>query len=360
MRPIFSASATYNYELAKWLEIKLQPLPYNEFTVHDALDFAREITKAKIKQGDVLVSYSVSSLFTSIPLDETIELLADKAFCNNWFNLSYDLKISKNDLIELLTIATKEQLFQFDGQLDEQIDGVAMGSPLGPLLANFFMCNIEDILQVNENDARQFLQDLNQIHPSLKLTMELENNGVLPFLGIQLINKSPNIKTKVYVKPTSTGLLLHYESHVDARYKSSLIATLLQRAWRISSSWQHFTDECERLEIMLCKLKYPQHMVKATIRRFTNTRITAQQLPQSTNDENLVRVVLPFKDQRSADIVRNRLKDLSRKTSVTIQPVFVNQKINDLLILKIREKKPSIVNQQRVVYKFKCDLCDTG
>ena len=100
-------------------------------------------------------------------------------------------------------------------------------------------------------------------------------------------------------------------------------------------------------------------MVKATIRRLTNTRITAQQLLQSTNDENLpVRVVLPFKDQRSADIVRNRLKDLSRKTSVTIQPVFVSQKINDLL--KICENKPSIVNQQRVVYKFKYDLCYTG
>ena len=117
---------------------------------------------------------------------------------------------------------------------------------------------------------------------------------------------------------------------------------MLQHAWRISSLWQHFTNECERLEIMFCKLKYPQHMVKATIRCFTNSRITAQHL-QSTNDENLVRVVLPFKDQRSADIIRNRLKDLSRKTSVTTQPVFVRQKINDLL--KIREKKPSIVNQ---------------
>ena len=182
-------------------------LRFADFAVQFCLDFAEEITKVKIKQGDVLVFYDVSPLFTSIPLDETIELLADKAFCNNWFNLSYDLKIGKNDLIQLLTIATKEQLFQFDGKLYEQIDGVAMGSPLGPLLANFFMCHIEDILQVNgklpayykryvddtltimpnENDVRQFLQDLNQIHPSLKFTVELENNGVLPFLGIQLI-----------------------------------------------------------------------------------------------------------------------------------------------------------------------------
>ena len=66
--------------MAKWLERKLQPLSYNEFTVHDTLDFAEEITKIKIKQGDVLVSYDVSSLFTSIPLDEKIVLLADMAF----------------------------------------------------------------------------------------------------------------------------------------------------------------------------------------------------------------------------------------------------------------------------------------
>ena len=99
---------------------------------------------------------------------------------------------------------------------------------------------------------------------------------------------------------------------------------------------------------MFCKLKYSQHMVKGTIRRFSDSRITAQQHPQTANDETLVRVVLPFKDQRSPDIVRNRLKDLFRKTTVTIQPVFVSQKINDLL--KICEKKPSIVNQQRVVY----------
>ena len=66
-----------------------------------------------------------------------------------------------------------------------------------------------------KGDARQFLQELNQIHPSLKFTMEFENNGVLLFLEIQLINKSANIKTEVYVKPTSTGLLLHYESRND-------------------------------------------------------------------------------------------------------------------------------------------------
>ena len=47
----------------------------------------------------------------------------------------YDLNLKKSDLVELLRVATKDQLFQHNGLLFEQTDGVAMRSPLGPLLA---------------------------------------------------------------------------------------------------------------------------------------------------------------------------------------------------------------------------------
>ena len=49
------------------------------------------------------------------------------------------------DLVDLLSVATKGQLF--NGALYEQTDGVAMGSPLGPLLANVFMSHIEENLE---------------------------------------------------------------------------------------------------------------------------------------------------------------------------------------------------------------------
>ena len=55
-----------------------------------------------------------------------------KAFEGNWFNQTHNLDISESDLIYLLNIATKDQLFQFNGKPHEQTDGVTMGSPLGP------------------------------------------------------------------------------------------------------------------------------------------------------------------------------------------------------------------------------------
>ena len=66
--------------------------------------------------------------------------------------------------------------------------------------------------------------------------MEIENDGMLPFLGTQMLNKSTQIQTKIYVKPTNTGLLLHYKSHVDDRYKRGLLKTMLDRAFRLSSN----------------------------------------------------------------------------------------------------------------------------
>jgi len=73
--------------------------------------------------------------------------------------------------------------------------------------------------------------------------METENNDVLPFLGMQLLNRAPQIETKVYVKPTNTGLLLHYHSHVDMGYKHGLLKTMLDRAYRLTSCWLYFSDE---------------------------------------------------------------------------------------------------------------------
>ena len=104
-----------------------------------------------------------------------------------------------------------------------------MGSPLGPLLANVFMCSIEDKLDQDGKlpsfyrryvddtftimpdiaSAEIFLDTLNHCHPSAKFTMEVERNASLPFIGVELLNLAPRIKTKVYVKPTNTGLLLH-------------------------------------------------------------------------------------------------------------------------------------------------------
>ena len=208
-----------------------------------------------------------------------------------------------------------------------------MGSPLDPLLANVFMCSIEENLEQHGQlpryyrryvddtlavmpdrvTAGQLLDTLNSTHHSLKFTMEVEREGSLPFLATELLNRAPKLESKVYVKRTNTGLLLHFQSHVDIKYKRSLVNTMVDRAYRLSSNWSFFSEECDRLTGVIHNLKYPKPLVETTIKQFVERRISSQEPCPSPDVPSTVRVVLPFKDQSSANYVKQQLNNLSSK-----------------------------------------------
>ena len=129
--------------------------------------------------------------------------------------------------------------------------------------SGFYRRYVDDTLTImpSVSAASNFLQVLNACHPSVSFIMEVENDGMLPFVGIQLLNKSTSINRKVFTKPTNKGLLLHYDSHVDARYKHCPVRTMLERAYRLSSSWDFFT----RLENVFSNLHYPKNHINQIV-----------------------------------------------------------------------------------------------
>ena len=84
-------------------------------------------------------SLDVDSLFTNIPLKETINICTELIYDQN----DSTEGLNKSEFKELLFLATKEPYFVFNEILLKQIDGVAMGSPLGLTLANAFLCFYE-------------------------------------------------------------------------------------------------------------------------------------------------------------------------------------------------------------------------
>ena len=164
-----------------------------------------------------MVSYDVCSLFTNIPLYETINLAVELIFKNN-----PEIKIKKVELKKLFLFATAQTHFMFNDKIYDQIDGVAMGSPLAPILANLFMGHhesnwldsnegskvlfyrryVDDIFCLfdSEQDSDMFLCYLNEQHPNIKFTNEKENNNKLPFLDILLSKDEVGINMSVYKK----------------------------------------------------------------------------------------------------------------------------------------------------------------
>ena len=109
--------------------------------------------------------------------------------------------------------------------------------PLGPTLANVFMCHVENIwveicpshfkpiiyrrflddtfsLFRSKDHVEKFRNYLNKQHKNKKFTSEIEENGSLSFLDIKISRENNKFLTSVYRKPTFSGVFTNFESFI--------------------------------------------------------------------------------------------------------------------------------------------------
>ena len=78
-------------------------------------------------------------------------------------------------------------------------------------LPEFYRRYVDDTPSQDAGFGSSFLATLNHAHRAVSFTMKVKEDGILPFLGVQLLNRAPCVEAKVYVKTTNTGLLLHHQ-----------------------------------------------------------------------------------------------------------------------------------------------------
>ena len=139
LRPIISNIGTATYDLAKYLAQLLKLLSESQYTIKNCKTFTKRLKKMRIPPGYKMVSFDVVSLFTNVPLDETIDIIIKRIYDKKEINTD----IPKKEMRELLYLCTKNAHFTLNNKTYLQVDGVAMGSPLGPVLANIFMAELE-------------------------------------------------------------------------------------------------------------------------------------------------------------------------------------------------------------------------
>lgn len=256
---------------------------------------------------------------------------------------------------------------------------MAMGSPLGPIFANIFMCSLEEriieecpirfrplfyrryvddtfSLFRHECHAESFLEFVIRQHPNIRFAMEKEVNNKLPFLDLIISRGDSGFYTGVYRKNTFTGLGMNFYSSCFFHLKLNSILTLLHRAYTHSSNWKSFHDEISFLVKYFNNNCFPSRLFFRSLNKLLLQKMTPA-TPESTVPKLKMYASFPFVHD---DTFR-------RKCTAIIQKSFpaLNLKIipkNPFTIgslFRVKDRLSPLLSSS-VVYKYTCPGCDHG
>ena len=168
-----------------------------------------------------MVSLDVVSLFTKVPTNETLAVVRDKLAADPLLEERTCIPI--DNLMEMLTFCVETTYFGMRSDLYRQ-EGLAMGSPLSPVLANTYMEYFEEIalistslepsmrlryvdntfiLWLHQEDVQILVDHVNSIRPSIRFTMEKEQDNKLPFLDVLVTRTEQGFRSSLYRSPPS-------------------------------------------------------------------------------------------------------------------------------------------------------------
>lgn len=315
-----------------------------------------------IPDGFELISFDVVSLFTKVPVQDTLQYIEEQMIINRTWRTKTTL--SKNEVMKLLKICVKCNYFTWNKRIYRQNNGCPMGSPISPVLAELAMQKFEGIMikdnpnfsfykryvddsasAIQQGTQNTVLQYLNSYHDDIQFTYEVEKNKCLPFLDLELIHGDDGrIKRKVYRKPTNTGRYLNFHSYHHISQKMSAVDALAFRAFMLCDT-EFLEDELDKIRKDFTFNNYPLTFINKRIEimqvKVANYSFESVQL----DEDKIVRLILPYMGS-----ITSRITNLFRSKTDCEFGFIPGTKIGSF-ICNMKEK---LFNIPAGIYSIKC------
>ena len=254
-----------------------------------------------------------------------------------------------------------------------QIDGLAMGAKPAPPLANIWLSKFEPIIrdtaviferymddiirEIKIQDIKAKLDQINQLHPKLKFTIEIEENGRLPFLDMEICHVGNRLSSTWYLKPTDTGLIMNFHALAPRRYKKSVVQSFVHRISRCCSTRENVLSSLDRAKGILDKNQYPPSfynpIIQETLQKISEADEQETAPDPSISTEPATTKHL-FKIQYRGPVTDKFVKTLF-EIKAPVVPVITIRKIRTF-VSTLKAKVPVEI-ASRVVYKITCPSC---
>jgi hypothetical protein len=367
LRPILSMVGSPQHGIAKFLISVLSPVldKFSQHIVKDSFSFVQSLQTLSSNKN-IMCSFDIKSLFTNVPLAEVLQICIDQLYNSDITPPNFPQAVC----YDLLKMATTNVEFSFNDVMYRQIDGVAMGSPLGPILANIFVGfqeerlfkivkkpiayfrYVDDIFAVFNSQAQmdKFHKQLSKLHNALVFTKEDEDNNSIAFLDVYIERNHGSLVTSVHRKSTFTGDYIPWSSFCPKRQKLNLISCLTHRALKICSA-SKLDDEKEKILNIFSALGYPEHIVKSVM----NRAVESFHKPRTKSDKTPVYLHLPYIGPVSNRFEKQAVNAVQNTfDSVRLRVIFRTRRpLNGI----VKDVSP-ITDNNNVIYQFKCH-CDS-
>ncbi|KFD67427.1 hypothetical protein M514_11958 [Trichuris suis] len=309
-RPVVSSINSILSELSSYLKRLIQPLVGKQRSaVKNSKTFREELKRMNIGSTDIMVSYDVKDLFTNVPIPDTLQVLME--LLSSDVTLPQRTKLNPFHIVKLCSFCMLEgNIFHFRGSFYKQENGVPMGSPLSPVLAEVFVEHFErqvffhtsteiapayfkryvdDIFAIlKRGTENNFLDILNRECPNvIAFTIEKELDGKLPFLDILIIRSEEGIKTTVYRKPTHSDKYIEFTSHHPRHVMIGILHGMVNRALPICDQ-EYLEEKLEHIRRTFKHNGYPVRLINSVIRR------TLEGRTRETRPTAGPRLILPY------------------------------------------------------------------
>ena len=371
-RPIVDTTNTPHYGIGKFLSTLLNPLTLNDYTVKDSFEAAgriRAIPEHLFQQGYRFVSFDVTSLFTNVPLERTVNVILKRVYEENLIETT----LKKRTLKKLILDACKKTAFSFNNVIYEQVDGVSMGSSLGPVLANIIMTELETAIVDNlfntgiikfyvryvddtlvlakPEDFDEILSQLNSFDENLRFTIDSFDDNNVHFLDLKI----DETKTDLFFKPTHTGQYCHFTSQSPWRLKTAWVKALFHRANKICSSDAALKKQISRILSFMSWNGYPIAVARSMLKRL---QFNKERNVDETTDSDVPKVYIKicYAGEHGEHLLKSCVKKLKRFTKKNIRFVTLFQTKKLSMFCPTKDK---ILNLQKsnVIYKLVCPGC---
>jgi len=377
IRPIVNFRRAPTYKLCKYLNNKIKNNIHwdNNYSIKNTSELVDKIKNIQIPKNCMFLSFDVKDMYSNIPIQETVQILEHDLLTSETLS-----KQEIKDLIKLTRNTLEQNYFEYNKIYYQQMNGLAMGSPLSGSIADIYMHYLEtekiintknpfhkkivywfryvdDIICLfngNEKESNDLLEYLNSISNTIQFTKESQNESI-NFLDVTIYKENNEHAFKIYRKSTQTDMFIHSSSNHPWQHKMAGFRSLINRLISIPMNSHNYNDEVNTIKYLAKKNGYNPTTIDKMIKKIkekkrrqernrqnNNTNIAKEKyicVPHNRVMNKAIRKTFENTDYKMSFRTRNNAHDIiKRKTGM------LDTNIN-------KYEKPG-------VYKLTCDDCD--